>query len=135
MSKKPKHDFENVRFIDYDDRPAVPSQRRKSKYTKSAKQKAQELGERFAEPYQHKGLFKQCMRCRKFEDEDAMSAWKHGLVDHEAKEKFRYCGGCKSATYCSKECSLAHWPDHRLTCSGYDASVASSKKDSSKNNK
>ena len=30
--------------------------------------------------------------------------------------KFQYCIRCRSACYCSKECQLADWPDHKLAC-------------------
>ena len=122
ISNLPRHDFEDDRYVLYEKPTAVPSGKRKSKFTKAVKKKAQEQGKKFAEPYKKMGLFKQCMRCRRFEDEDAMLRWRHGVFDREAKENFRYCGGCKSATYCSDECRDAHWPDHRLTCSGREKS-------------
>ena len=27
-----------------------------------------------------------------------------------------YCNGCKSTTYCSKTCQIAHWPIHKQNC-------------------
>jgi len=30
--------------------------------------------------------------------------------------KLRYCGCCKTATYCSRPCARADWDTHKLTC-------------------
>ena len=29
---------------------------------------------------------------------------------------FKYCGNCKLALYCSKECQIHHWHKHKLEC-------------------
>lgn len=34
--------------------------------------------------------------------------------------KFRYCTVCRIASYCSKECQVAHWKDHKLICKDGD---------------
>jgi hypothetical protein len=26
------------------------------------------------------------------------------------------CGQCKKKLYCCRECQLAHWPQHKITC-------------------
>ena len=44
------------------------------------------------------------------------------------KKKCRTCGGpaqlqcsvCKVSTYCSTECQLKHWPEHKKRCYKYD---------------
>ncbi|CAI5496114.1 unnamed protein product [Closterium sp. Naga37s-1] len=33
----------------------------------------------------------------------------------------RSCGGCGKVAYCSRECQKAHWPSHKLTCSGWSS--------------
>jgi hypothetical protein len=30
--------------------------------------------------------------------------------------KFKKCGNCKQARYCSRECQVADWSDHKTTC-------------------
>mmetsp|Transcript_37707 Transcript_37707/g.60479 ORF Transcript_37707/g.60479 Transcript_37707/m.60479 type:complete len:417 (+) Transcript_37707:151-1401(+) len=30
--------------------------------------------------------------------------------------KLRYCGECRSQSYCSKACAMADWPEHKLVC-------------------
>ena len=30
--------------------------------------------------------------------------------------KFKLCGGCKAVIYCSKECCVTHFPDHKAHC-------------------
>ena len=30
--------------------------------------------------------------------------------------KFQHCARCRKVCYCSKECQLAHWRDHKLVC-------------------
>lgn len=32
------------------------------------------------------------------------------------KEAFKRCSKCKSIWYCSRECQVAHWPEHKATC-------------------
>ncbi|CAI7766639.1 unnamed protein product [Closterium sp. NIES-53] len=32
--------------------------------------------------------------------------------------KFKNCSACGKFTYCSRECQMAHWPSHTLTCPG-----------------
>lgn len=36
-----------------------------------------------------------------------------------SKECHKTCTLCQNARYCGKECQTAHWPTHKLTCSGY----------------
>ena len=31
-------------------------------------------------------------------------------------QKLKYCGRCKTAAYCSKQCAAADWAEHRLVC-------------------
>ncbi|KDR68154.1 hypothetical protein GALMADRAFT_28183, partial [Galerina marginata CBS 339.88] len=30
--------------------------------------------------------------------------------------RFRFCGGCMTAVYCSQDCQKAHWPSHKSIC-------------------
>jgi MYND finger protein len=34
----------------------------------------------------------------------------------ELTSKLFRCGKCKNIAYCSQECQLAHWPEHKKTC-------------------
>lgn len=34
----------------------------------------------------------------------------------DPKKKFKYCQKCRKVCYCSRECQLSHWTDHKLVC-------------------
>mmetsp|Transcript_31059 Transcript_31059/g.34789 ORF Transcript_31059/g.34789 Transcript_31059/m.34789 type:complete len:230 (-) Transcript_31059:235-924(-) len=40
------------------------------------------------------------------------------------KEKMLRCKGCNHAQYCSKECSITHWPEHREWCHSVSSASA-----------
>lgn len=40
-------------------------------------------------------------------------------------EKFKLCSKCKAATYCSRECQVAHWKSHKSGCKEYREGGAS----------
>ena len=44
-----------------------------------------------------------CRHCRK-------------KASHYPELKFKYCMRCRYVSYCSKECQLANWGDHKLVC-------------------
>ena len=121
VSKKPKHDVHGLEFIHGPSESYEPSAKERSKHTKRVKKMAQEKGgdsvdyEAFSSP-----KFKRCDKCLKREDDDAVNSWFRG-VSAEPTQKFRYCKGCNELCYCSKECQLAHWPDHRLACRSKEA--------------
>jgi hypothetical protein len=33
-----------------------------------------------------------------------------------AAEKLKKCTGCQAALYCSKDCQVAHWKEHKSDC-------------------
>jgi len=45
--------------------------------------------------------YKACYRCSSLES---------------VTTKFKFCGRCKEACYCSTECQRLHWKEHRITC-------------------
>jgi len=49
---------------------------------------------------------KRCHKCKMFQ--------KMELMVREVR--YLYCNGCKTTCYCSKECQVADWPDHKLEC-------------------
>lgn len=40
----------------------------------------------------------------------------------------RTCGGCRVAHYCSPECQLQHWKQHRKVCKSLSAAVTKGKR-------
>ena len=39
------------------------------------------------------------------------------------------CGGCRRSRYCSKECQIAMWPEHKETCMGVVDGVTETRKE------
>ena len=43
-------------------------------------------------------------------------------------EKTRYCSNCREAVYCSKDCQVKDWAEHKTTCNNMrDATIRSKK--------
>ena len=123
VSKKPDHDVAGVKFrrteFDWDWIHGL-NDKHKSKHTRSVKRMVQQFGKNFdmlAQSADPEGKYKYCLNCSKMEDADAMGHWMLGLKA-QSKEKFRYCGKCRVAVYCSDKCKEANWKDHRLSCLG-----------------
>ena len=38
------------------------------------------------------------------------------LIRQVGKAEFKICGKCKNILYCSKECQLTAWPNHKKVC-------------------
>ena len=38
-------------------------------------------------------------------------------AEEKQKHKYLYCRDCRETCYCSEECQVADWPNHRLLCS------------------
>jgi len=56
------------------------------------------------------GLWKMCGKCHAMEVVDGQKRLE-GPV-----KKFKYCTKCDRVAYCSKECQVADWDDHKLYC-------------------
>ena len=122
VSKRPKHDIDHVKYnlVVYNPMSGR-SDKEKSKFTQTVKRQARQVGE-------HLDLislcrdkrYKHCAKCWKTENASSISKWSRGEESAPA-EHFRYCARCQSASYCSKECQVAHWPDHRLWCQKKDS--------------
>ena len=120
VSKKPTHDVKDVIFF-HGPVDSGPSVQERSKHTAEIKKKAQEQGRAFGDIDEFGSpKFKHCDYCLKREDSDALQSWINGRSAEPAR-KFRHCSGCHQLCYCSKECQLAHWPDHKLACRSKDA--------------
>jgi len=39
-----------------------------------------------------------------------------GAIENPAVQKFRLCGGCMTAQYCSPECQKSNWSSHKAIC-------------------
>jgi len=55
------------------------------------------------------GLFQLCRNCRR-------QYCKVCLTSPEKGEKFKICGGCKIAAYCSAKCQKKDWQEHKAVC-------------------
>jgi len=59
----------------------------------------------------------ECMKEKRIEAKlMAKVAVCYGCMDEFLKEKMLRCKGCGLIQYCSKECSITHWPEHREEC-------------------
>ena len=58
-----------------------------------------------------------CMKMKKMEanDMDKMDLC-HGCCKVFPKARTMVCDGCQAVVYCSKECSITDWPDHKSFC-------------------
>ena len=117
ISKRPELDDESITFESFLLAGKL-NDKKQSRYTNSVNTLAKEMGESF-QPFQQGEFYdyKKCGKCLRAENDRALLDWNRGIKT-EATEKFRYCDGCRLVAYCSKECQLAHWPDHRLVCKG-----------------
>ena len=101
----PKHDFKRLRTTVMHDkcfRLEPPSRGERSDYTKKANSS---VGSSLLHPQfdPNFGIYhKQCEKCK----------------NHELPgvPKFKFCKRCELVCYCSKECQIASWPDHKLIC-------------------
>jgi len=112
-SKKLKHDIEGLRY-DYRGSGYSPrfTDQQRSERTKNLRQAASESRDEFFrslcllhDPF----LVKGCEYCL---DQDFLFL---GDEDKQ-KRKYLYCRDCREICYCSKECQVADWPNHRLLC-------------------
>lgn len=132
ISKKPQHDVEAVIYssLSVSTPPVIPTSKERSKHTKAMKKMVQEQGKRFVETDDNNSglgvLYKKCQLCFQQEDGNTLERWRLGEAA-VAEEKFRYCGKCRAAVYCSADCQKTHWPDHRLSCPGHKAPSSRSK--------
>ena len=39
-----------------------------------------------------------------------------GKMSFTVVEKIKRCNDCRTVRYCSRECQVAHWPEHKLEC-------------------
>ena len=122
ISKKPSHDIANVdiQVIEHDGALAQQQLTKgRSAYTKSFKDKRMAMQRDGQAPDLkdlYSDLYKRCQSCYKFEDQESLYLWQNGLPATPSV-KFRHCARCRAVSYCSKECQMKHWPDHRLSCS------------------
>ena len=122
VSKAPKHDVDDVVYTEVE--LSLPSGlstgTEKTNHIGLIQQlaKRQEIDYHLPEDAYIK--YKKCTRCGKYENEAAVFG-KTGQ-SAEAIEKFHHCCNCRLVTYCSRECQLAHWADHRFFCSKRKAS-------------
>ena len=116
VSRKPNIDHDPLLIVERDLMPPTPSDKKRSEFTKDIRNHYQQLNQRSnASVSFDVSKYKRCKKCLRFENSDALRKWAKG-EEATATEKFRHCGRCRAVAYCSKECKVAHWPDHRLLC-------------------
>ena len=113
VSNKPLHDVENAVFFHL---PLVsnPSPKSRSQFydwlrTTSDDQRS----ECFENPFSTLHLMKQCGWCMKGE---FIKNHFPGVEEEDEGKKHTYCKDCLQVCYCSKECQVADWPDHKHFC-------------------
>ena len=138
MSTKPTHDMKEKLEYEFDGEDeeeeakkstALKTRRKEiSAYTKAFRRRAARrcAGEEVPKNIDM-SLYKLCEFCRKPEDDEAITSWKHGEAV-VPKVKYRYCSRCRLVSYCSRECRRMDWPDHRFDCSEDSTSKESSRK-------
>ena len=116
-SAKPSIDSEELFFDVHDVNWPAPKavDRQRSKATKANEDLISRCPSRemsFDDIMMCASLDKHCEKCGRMEKLD--------VVEASSLEKYRYCKGCRAVCYCSKECQVAHWGDHRLKCGRKD---------------
>jgi len=116
ISIEPSHDINRLSCVAAlsEVEPDSPYSRREcSEYTEKFLSDAGESGiKSFKDPRYDDPRYKRCGRCSRGQG-NPMS-WRGQEQSEEIK--FQYCSKCRSVCYCSKECQVAHWPDHKLNC-------------------
>jgi len=135
ISKKPIYDFKEMQFHEVEYEPDTllsPDCKVRSEFMASLPEilNLETVGEIRADP-----RIKRCNRCNKVEgfgtwfqkmlgSEPVDSDDPDALDDHDIpdlssmldKKKFKYCQKCKQVCYCSKQCQMIDWADHKLVC-------------------
>ena len=107
ISNRPKHDVANATFIPQT-LPASPSPKARSQLCDWLKTTSDDRRKAFSE------VLKYCGWCDKgefFKNDFS------GTEDEVERMKHSYCKDCMQVCYCSKECQVADWPDHKHFCS------------------
>ena len=112
ISTKPSHDIKGLKCA-AELKEVQPNshytRRERSEYTEKVSCGAGEFSS-------HKDLsdprYKRCERCNY--GQGFLFNWQG--QEQSGEKKFQYCSKCRSVCYCSKECQIAHWPDHKLIC-------------------
>ena len=99
-----EHDFPQVRFHNY--RPC-------QEYSRPCRAATRDSRESYAEF--HSNMTKAFGPLHWSADEKFCVVCMKNATDNP-EVKFQYCMNCRKDSYCSKECQLAHWRDHKLVC-------------------
>ena len=124
-SQKPDIDIKDAIFRGHD--TTIRSQttgKQRSKATKLVndyiRQGASVTGAQHASTFDYLSKFgssiKYCDKCGDVEQSVQAAQLEAEGVQLSSWKKFRFCKNCRAACYCSKECQVAHWSEHRLFC-------------------
>ena len=113
ISKKPTHDVERALFISHPQPAKPPPKTRSQMYDQMSEMSEDQLKDFIENTVPGQTWIKHCAWC-----ENGQSVVKEfpGVKGEDGGGKFSYCKGCLQVTYCSKECQVADWPDHKLIC-------------------
>ena len=125
-STKPITDIDGVTYDQHEFNAAYFKQhsKQRSAYTKSFKREQMKKQADGLKPEFHTSptLYKRCQTCFKSENDEVLKQWAFGQAARPSRStKLQYCARCHVVCYCSKECQMKNWPDHKLACAMYCA--------------